>query len=90
MADIITIKGETFTPPDVAAVTPIPNAEIIKCLESLLERAKDGKIVAMAYALVGSTEAEHTTGYLWKKNAMYAIATGVGLLFHRVMQAVDE
>jgi pyruvoyl-dependent arginine decarboxylase (PvlArgDC) len=90
MADIITIKGETFTPPEVAAVTPIPNVEIIERLEDLLQRAKDGKIVGMAYALVGSDEMEHTTGYLWKKGAMYAIATGVGLLFHRVMQAVDE
>lgn len=63
-----------------------PNADVIKALEAMLDRARRGEIISLAYATVTPGRAVGT-GWDGAANSKYEMLAGVAMLNQRIASA---
>lgn len=74
MGDVVTVHG--------GHIAGLPDADVVKQLEELLERAKAGTLIGFAYATVGS-QIEQATGWVGAAGTRHAVGTAIDILQQR-------
>lgn len=78
MADVTTIHG--------GHIPGQPDPDVVKVAEDLLERAKAGTLIGLAYATVGD-QGEQATGWVGAAGTRHQVGTGIDILQQRYVWA---
>lgn len=82
-AEVHTIHGGKATLPGE------PDADVVECIEMLLDRAKRGDLVGIAYAAVHNN-GEQATGWVGGAGTRHSIGTSIMILFQRYTVALRD
>lgn len=70
-------------------VTGQPDEDVVNILEALLERAKSGDLIGIAYATT-NTNGDQATGWCGVAGTRHPVGTAITMLQHRYHAALME